>query len=110
MKTLLLQFVIALFVFPLSLFAQNEKKIKNNALERTNLLFIEGGTFNMGQDVEKDIVRQVPLSSFYIDATKVTNKEYRDFVNYLATQDSIVGVSWGQATAFLEWRSDRHNN
>lgn len=144
MKMLFTQFLIIILLFPVSLLAQNEKE----ALEQTNLLLIEGGTFNMGKDAEKDIVRRVTVSSFYIDATEVTNKEYRDFVNYLAAQDTklskemlpdtmiwlrqmeasigrqlakdyfrlpafdyypVVGVSWMQATAFSEWRSDRYN-
>jgi formylglycine-generating enzyme required for sulfatase activity len=86
MKTPSIQFLIILLASPIILFAQNHE-VQDTKIEQTNLLFIEGGTFNMGQDAENDIVRRVTVSSFYIDATEVSNKEYRNFVNDLKKQD-----------------------
>ena len=53
------------------------------------LVFIEGGTFNMGR-VEEDVMkdwdnfpRTVTISSFYMDETEVTNQYYRDYLKWL---------------------------
>jgi len=53
------------------------------------LLFIEGGTFVMGQ-VEEDVVkdwnnfpRRVTVGSFYMDETEVTNVDYREYLYWL---------------------------
>lgn len=54
-----------------------------------NLVFIEGGTFNMGQteeDVMKDyrgIPRRVTVSSFYMDETEVSNIAYLEYLYWL---------------------------
>lgn len=54
------------------------------------LVFIEGGTFIMGQ-MEDDIryewdnqARRVTVSSFYMDETEVSNVNYREFIYYLS--------------------------
>lgn len=78
------QFIsILLFLFPIFLFAQQKKQTQSASIEQTNLLLVEGGTFNMGQGVDEDIVRRVTVSSFYAAATQVTNKEYREYTDYL---------------------------
>ncbi len=53
------------------------------------LIFIEGGTFTMGQ-TEDDIMyewnnppRQVTVSSFYIDESEVSNINYREYLYWL---------------------------
>ena len=53
------------------------------------LVFIEGGTFTMGQ-VEEDFIkdwnnipRQVTVSSFYMDENEVTNLDYREYLYWL---------------------------
>ena len=53
------------------------------------LVFIEGGTFDMGR-VEEDVMkdwdnypRTVTISSFYMDETEVTNQMYRDYLTWL---------------------------
>ncbi len=53
------------------------------------LVFIEGGTFTMGQ-VEEDVMskwdntpRRVTVSSFYMDETEVSNQDYREFVYWI---------------------------
>lgn len=54
-----------------------------------NLVFIEGGTFNMGQteeDVMKDFrafPRRVTVSSFYMDETEVSNVGYLEYLYWL---------------------------
>jgi len=54
-----------------------------------NLVFIEGGTFNMGQteeDVMKDFrgfPRRVTVSSFYMDETEVANVDYLEYLYWV---------------------------
>ncbi|MCS7162895.1 MAG: SUMF1/EgtB/PvdO family nonheme iron enzyme [Bacteroidia bacterium] len=57
------------------------------------MVFIEGGTFHMG-NMEKDLdhehnalIRQVTVASFYMDETEVPNVEYKQFLFYVQ-QDS----------------------
>lgn len=53
------------------------------------LVFVEGGTFTMGQveeDFYKDwnnIPRQVTVHSFYMDENEVTNVDYREYLYWL---------------------------
>jgi len=53
------------------------------------LIFIEGGTFVMGQ-VEEDVIkdwnnfpRRVSVGSFYMDENEVTNLDYREYLYWL---------------------------
>ena len=86
MNTLLnkeLKLVLLWLLFPMLGMAQSGNWMSSKQIEKDNLLFIEGGTYNMGQDAEEDIVRRVTVSAFYIAPTEVTNKEYRAFINWL---------------------------
>ena len=73
-------------------------KTENGGFERSNfyeqetgpgLLFIQGGTYTMGQ-VEDDLMgswdnspRRVTVSSFYLDETEVTNHFWLEYVQWL---------------------------
>jgi gliding motility-associated lipoprotein GldJ len=53
------------------------------------LVFVQGGTFTMGQ-VEEDVMgdwnnvpRRVSVASFYMDKTEVTNLHYREYLYWL---------------------------
>ncbi|MCH2044267.1 MAG: SUMF1/EgtB/PvdO family nonheme iron enzyme [Saprospiraceae bacterium] len=62
------------------------EKLTYNDLTYNDLIFIEGGTYNMGQSsalTSKDELRRVTVSSFFIDATEVHNKHYREFVAWM---------------------------
>lgn len=51
-----------------------------------NMVHIPGGWFTMGDDVGRDDEKpahQVKLSPFYIDKFEVSNKEYREFLQYM---------------------------
>jgi len=54
-----------------------------------NLVFIEGGTFNMGiteEDVMQDyrnIGRRVTVSSFYMDETEVCNLDWLEYLHFI---------------------------
>ena len=53
------------------------------------LVFIEGGSFQMGRVAEEarfswnNLVHTVTVSSFYIDETEVSNFSYREFVYWM---------------------------
>ena len=73
-------------------------KTENGGFEKSNfyeqqtgpgLIFVEGGTFTMGQ-VEDDLTnnwdnspRRVTVSSFYMDETEVTNVMYLEYLDWL---------------------------
>jgi sulfatase modifying factor 1 len=54
-----------------------------------NLVFIEGGTFTMGQTEQdvmfdyRNIPRRVTVSSFYLDETEVSNTAYLEYLFWL---------------------------
>jgi len=51
---------------------------------RPGMIWITGGTFRMGSDrhyAEEAPVHRVTVDGFWIDATSVTNREFRKFVN-----------------------------
>lgn len=60
------------------------------------MLYVPSGTFHMGpsdQDVNYTYSarnKQVSISGFWMDATEITNNEYRQFVNYV--RDSIAAT------------------
>src|SRR5690606_24393356 len=59
----------------------------------SGMVYIPGGTFVMGQS-EQDFPtaqsqsRQVTISPFYMDATEITNAQYKEFVHWV--RDSIL--------------------
>ncbi len=54
------------------------------------LVFIEGGTFIMGQTAQditydwNNVPRRVTVASFYMDMTEVRNVDYREYLNWLS--------------------------
>ncbi len=54
------------------------------------LVFVEGGTFTMGQTEEdvmgdwNNVPRRVSVPSFYIDRTEVANVHYREYLHWLS--------------------------
>src|ERR1700677_4455684 len=63
------------------------KRPQNSATEvscHTNMIWIPGGTFNMGSDrhyADEAPVHRVTIDPFWIDITPVTNREFRRFVS-----------------------------
>lgn len=68
---------------------------KNKIIEQEGMIFIKGGTFNMGGDniqarEDEFPKHKVQVSSFWIDATEVTNAQFAQFVkatNYVTTAE-----------------------
>ncbi len=95
-----------------------------------SMLHIEEGTFAMGWDTgssDERPVHQVSLDPFAIGATEVTNGEYRMYIEYRTTVDSVdmappndpipgyfedypdhpvVNVTWLDAVLYCNWLSE----
>jgi len=73
------------------------------------MVYIPSGTifYKSSQD-SSDVGKNVSLSAFFIDETEVTNKQYRQFVNWVA--DSIAVVDYLEDDQyFLEQAADDSN-
>ncbi|MBK7882756.1 MAG: SUMF1/EgtB/PvdO family nonheme iron enzyme [Chitinophagaceae bacterium] len=78
------------------------------------MVYIPSGTFHMGpsdEDINYSFTarnKQVSISGFWMDATEITNNEYRQFTNWV--RDSIAGklmgfVKQGQdGNEYLDWK------
>jgi len=67
-----------------------EKTLKyKGQINGPNLVFIEGGTFNMGRTEEdvmseyKNVSRRVTVSSFYMDETEMSNLDWLEYLHFL---------------------------
>ena len=78
------------------------------------MVFIEGGSFTMGQ-TEEDILndnnanpRKVSVASFYMDETEVTNVAYREYLFWLKRIyfGSYPNVYWNALPDTNSWRSE----
>ncbi len=85
------------------------------------LVFVEGGTFTMGQTEEdvmgdwNNIPRRVSVPSFYIDRTEVANVHYREYLYWLQrvfdpTDPANVPIIEGALPDTLVWRSELSYN
>ena len=78
------------------------------------MVYIPPGTFHMGpsdEDINYTFTarnKQVSISGFWMDATEITNNEYRQFTNYV--RDSIAGTLMGytkqdgEGSTILDWK------
>ncbi len=90
------------------------------------MVSITGGEFRMGRDDGNDFEKPahtVKIAPFFIDATEVTNEQYRQFVDATRHQPPghwpeghypdgeaslpVVNVSWDDANAYAKWASKR---
>ena len=85
------------------------------------LVFVEGGTFTMGQTEEdvmgdwNNIPRRVSVPSFYIDRTEVANVHYREYLHWLTkvfdpTDPANAKILEGALPDTLVWRSELSYN
>jgi len=101
--------------------------IKPDDTIKADLVEIPGGTFQMGRNdgpVNEVPAHSVPVSSFFMDRTEVTNAEYEQFVQgtnrrswpedwkgpkapYGRDRYPVAYVSLEDATDFASWRSKR---
>lgn len=88
------------------------------------MIYIPPGEFFMGSNegqLDERPEHQVFLKGYFIDATEVTNREYRKFLkatgrfppDFLMDQDlnapdqPVVGVSWEDADSYAKWAGKR---
>ena len=85
------------------------------------LVFVEGGTFSMGQTEEdvmgdwNNIPRRVSVPSFYMDRTEVANVHYREYIFWLSkifdpSDPENVKIVEGALPDTLVWRSELSYN
>lgn len=80
-----------------------------------NMVYVQPGTFHMGpsdEDISYNYTtrnRQVSMPGFWMDATEITNNEYRQFVNW--TRDSLAfkilfgqGINKPNDTMAVDWK------
>lgn len=88
-----------------------------------DMIYLQGGTFLMGDNLGKPgerPVHRVTLSPFYIDSCEVTVSQYAVFLEETGREkpafwqpeldrpdDPVVGVTWYDASAFASWAGKR---
>lgn len=93
----------------------------NNLVPETELVFIEGGTFLMGQDDgegDEKPIHQVTVSDFFIGKFEVTVSDYRKFCSATgklmpkepewgwADSHPIINTSWNDAMSYIAWLNE----
>ncbi len=86
----------------------------SNLPKPPGMVYVPPGTFHMGpsdEDVNYSFTarnKQVSISGFWMDATEITNNEYRQFTNWV--RDSIAGKLMGfvkqgpDGNEYLDWK------
>lgn len=81
------------------------KKVGNVSFK---MIYVEGGTFNMGEGVHRvEPVHKVTLGSFFIAETQVTQELWKIVMGYNPScfkgkQNPVEFVSWGECKSFIE--------
>ena len=85
-----------------------------NLTKPTGMVYVPAGTFHMGpsdEDVNYAYTarnKQVSISGFWMDATEITNNEYREFTNWV--RDSIAAKLMGfvkqgsDGIEYVDWK------
>ncbi len=74
----------------------------NNLTKPLGMVYIPPGTFHMGpsdEDINFNYTarnKQVSINGFWMDATEITNNEYRQFVNWVRDSTAAVRLQYGK--------------
>ena len=98
-------------------------KTDRGSISTENMVFMEGGNFNMGNDSIRECApeAEIYVAPFWIDAYPVTVKDfqaYRDATgapeprywrdpNFNGPDQPVIGVSWQEAQKYAEWVGKR---
>ncbi len=119
----LLSILFALILTAILLTSQFKKSRQSKIIEIPTI-FVEGGTFDMGDVFNDGVpdakpVHQVTLNGFYLGTTEVTVGQYREFCSqtgYLMPEPPpwgwsnnlpMVNVTWQDADSFCSWAGYR---
>jgi gliding motility-associated lipoprotein GldK len=74
----------------------------NNLSKPLGMVYIPPGTFHMGpsdEDINYNYTsrnKQVSISGFWMDATEITNNEYRQFVHWVRDSTAAIRLQYGK--------------
>ncbi|MBU0487495.1 MAG: formylglycine-generating enzyme family protein [Bacteroidetes bacterium] len=102
--------------------SQKEYPVEKSDLKK--MIFIQGGTFMMGDSTgraDEKPVHRVSVAPFYIDETPVTCQDFIKYVedggspgrywsyeSYNIPGNPVTGINWYHAIDFCNWRSRRY--
>ena len=90
--------IISCLSLTLLFFISCKKELKTNQVSKDGMVFIKGGTFLMGAGDDESREDEFPshvveVSSFWMDISEVTNKQFKKFVDetgYVTTAERII--------------------
>lgn len=88
-------------------FRCTQGKVMTRATDGMTMLYVPGGTFEMGRNPFETPVHSVTLDPFWIDLTEITNAAFQKFVDDTRYQTDAErsGVGWVFDSAKKEWRA-----
>ena len=109
MRQIKLTIIITAILLVGILSAQNKKDTKNTKNDFTQMVFVKGGTFQMGgngSDEEKPI-HTVTVGDFYIGKYEVTQKEWKAIIGnnpsgFKGVSRPVENVSWNDVQDFIK--------
>ena len=95
--------IFFLFVFLISC----DRNLKTNQVSKDGMVFIQGGIFSMGAGDDESREDEFPshlveVSSFWMDISEVTNKQFREFIDetgYVTTAERK--INWDEIKEFV---------
>ena len=99
--------IISCLSVTLLFFISCKKELKTNQVSKDGMVFIKGGTFLMGAGDDESREDEFPshvveVSSFWMDISEVTNKQFKKFVDetgYVTTAERI--INWDEIKEFV---------
>ena len=99
--------IICCLSLTLLFFISCKKELKTNQVSKDGMVFIKGGTFLMGAGDDESREDEFPshvveVSSFWMDISEVTNKQFKKFVDetgYVTTAERT--INWDEIKEFV---------
>ncbi len=114
---------VALYYFLANKNDNKDKEIKNqniNVTANDDMIFIKGGTFNMGsptnevQRNDDETLHEVKVNDFYVSAYELTQKEYESIMgnnpsNFKGENLPVENITWYEAIEYCNKLSEKNN-